>query len=361
MQDRSKRQPGGLFFVYDWPGLSIHAGVAHTESRSAVIKAIIGNAIITLAKGTATFFSGSGAMLAETIHSLVDTLNQSMLLIGHHRSQKKPTPRFPFGFSLEAHFWGLLAAIGVLIFGGALTIQHGIHAVMHPELPQNLPMALAVLGFSALIESYVMLSVFVEVRRARAGRAWGPYLRDLPPGTITVLLEDGTAVAGCLLAGGALAAAYFLQDGIYDAIAQLAIGGMLTIVGLYLIWRNRGSLIGRAIPADQLQRLETFMADLPGIDRVTAMRTRQLAADAFILKAEVVFSGGEMAGPILNDHSAAALQATDQIAMREKLGRFANDLFIEQARFVDELEERIRKKFPGAVLIDLEPHLSEDK
>ena len=119
------------------------------ESRSAVLKAIVGNFVITLAKAFAATLSGSGAMAAEAIHSLVDTLNQCLLLIGHHRSMMKPTPRFPYGFGAEASFWGLLAAIGILVFGGGYTLQHGISELRHPQLPVQIELAFGVLSCNA--------------------------------------------------------------------------------------------------------------------------------------------------------------------------------------------------------------------
>ncbi|MCA9641082.1 MAG: cation transporter, partial [Myxococcales bacterium] len=118
--------------------------MAHSNSRAAVVRAILGNALVTLAKAAAWLVTGSGAMLAETFHSLVDTLNQGLLLIGQKRSLLAPTRRHPFGFGPEASFWGLLAAIGILVFGGGLSIQHGLHGLVHPEVPRNLEWALGV-------------------------------------------------------------------------------------------------------------------------------------------------------------------------------------------------------------------------
>lgn len=328
--------------------------MAHSDSRAAVIKAIAGNGLVTLAKGAAWLITGSGAMLAETIHSLVDTLNQGLLLIGQKRSLRKPTERHPFGFGSEASFWGLLAAIGILIFGGGISIQHGMHSLAHPELPSNLYWALGVLALSTLIELAVLFSIVKALAKSRGRKTWRAHISAQGPGVMTVLLEDLAAVLGCVLAAIALIICHLTQDGIWDAIAQLVIGTMLTVVGLYLVWRNRGMLIGQAIRPAELMRLRIFLEDLDGIDRVTNLKTRQLSANTFVVKAEVVFSGGEIAQRLIGElkdgvHGSSA----------ENLGRFADRLMIEQAKLVDHFEDEIREHFPGALHIALEPHLRD--
>jgi len=331
------------------------------HSKAAVIKAIAGNAVVTLAKTVAWVTSGSGAMLAETIHSLVDTLNQCLLLVGYQRSKKAPTRAHPYGFGAEANFWGLLAAIGILVFGGGLAIQHGIHAIQHPVVPSHIRLVLGLLAFSTLVEAWVLYSVLRLVAQSREGKPWFSHVMSQPAVTLTVILEDAAAVGGCLLAAAAVYASARTGNGIYDALAQLAIGAMLAIVGLYLIWNNRRPLIGMALPADKQERLQLFMADLDAIDRVTDLKTQMLSPSTFKVKAEIVFSGGEIAGPLIPEfvEKFEALAANKQHPA-EFLGRYADALFMEQARHLDQLEEQIRREFPGATHIDLEPHLKEE-
>ncbi len=333
--------------------------MADASSKSAVIKAVLGNGTITIAKGIATFVSGSGAMMAETIHSLVDTLNQCLLLLGHQRSLRKPTAKHPYGFGPEADFWGLLAAIGILVFGGLWTLQHGIAALFKPVAPTNVPLVLGILAFATIVEAWVLWVILKDLERTRNGVPWMKHIKAQPGGTLTVLLEDAAAVLGCLIAAAAISMSWATGNGIYDAIAQVLIGSVLSIVGLVLIIRNRGILIGEALPADKVNEIRAFIEDLEGIDRVTDLKTRQLTAFTFRLKAEVVFSGGELAGPKIPEYTekAAAARTADERA--EVLGRFADAIFEEQARHVDLLEKRIEAAFPGVRHIDLEPHLRE--
>ena len=330
--------------------------MAHSDSTGAVVLAIGANAFITVAKGCAWFFTGSGAMLAETIHSLVDTLNQCMLLVGEKRSVLAPTRKHPFGFGPEASFWGLLAAIGILVFGGGISIQHGLHALSHPEVPDNLMLALGVLALSTVIEAGVLVSVVKSLARTRGTNTWRAHLAKQGPGIMTVLLEDLAAVLGCIIATVALALCHTTGDGIYDAIAQLVIGGMLAGVGLHLVWRNRGMLVGQAIDEEELSRLRVALEDLDGIDRVTNLKTRQLSAHTFTMKAEVIFCGGELAQRLIPEFKD---RFEEPSRCAEQLGRFADKLMLEQAQLVDRLEEEIREHFPGATYIALEPHVRD--
>ncbi len=335
--------------------------MAVSKSKSAVVKAIVGNAVVTVAKSIAWVFSGSGALLAETVHSLVDTLNQCLLLVGYQRSQKEPTKRHPYGFGVEESFWGLLAAIGILVFGGGISIQHGVHALLHPKVPDRILLVLALLAFSTVIESWVLWSVLRVVGQSRGKKSWLAHIKAQPPGTITVILEDSAAVGGCLLAATAVWLSSSTGNGIYDALAQLMIGAMLALVGLYLIWTNRGSLIGLSLPYEEEERLRMFIADLDAVDRVVDLKTRMLSAYTYRVKAEIVFSGGEVAGPLIPEF-VRKFESTvaESGPPAEFLGRFADALFIEQARHLDQLEEQIHREFPGARHIDLEPHLRDD-
>ncbi|NRA36696.1 MAG: hypothetical protein HRU15_01025, partial [Planctomycetes bacterium] len=142
----------------------------------------------------------------------------------------------------------------------------------------------------------------------------------------------------------------------YDAYAQLSIGGMLTIVGLYLIWKNRGLLIGQAIAKDMVQDIQMFIADIDGVDQVIDVKTRQLSAHTFRVKAEIVFSGGELAQPLIGEYRERVKASLEDAQAAELLGRFAHDLMRNQALFIDDIESKLRQRFPQAVHIDLEPH-----
>lgn len=334
--------------------------MADPNSKSAIVKAIVGNAIITIAKGVAAAMSGSGAMFAETIHSLVDTLNQGLMLIGQKRAVRPANDRFPYGFGPEGNFWCLLASIGVFIFGGGMTLQHGLHAIADPHMPQRITLVMIILIFATLIEGAVCISVFRGVARTRDAKPWGKHLRAQNVATIAVLLEDTAAVIGCLIAMAAIGLCVATENGIYDAIAQILIGLMLAAVGIILIRINWAMLIGKAVDPDLHDQIQTYLNDLNGIDHVTNLKTRQLTSDTFMLKAELVFSGGEIAGKLIEQHLEKTIDAAHPESASEALGRFADQLFVEQAKRVDDLEAAITKHFPGAIYIDLEPHLRDE-
>ena len=207
---------------------------------------------------------------------------------------------------------------------------------------------------TTIIELAVLVSIVKDLSRSRGTRTWRVHVSKQGPGVMTVLLEDLAAVLGCVIAAAALLTCHLTQDGTWDAIAQLVIGTMLTVVGLYLVWRNRGMLVGQAIPDDELTKLRVFIEDLDGIDRITNLKTRQLGAKSYVLKAEVVFSGGELAQRLIGSYAERVREHP-----AEFLGRFADELMEEQARLVDRWEDEIREHFPGAVHIALEPHLRD--
>ncbi len=330
-----------------------------SHRKAAVIKAIIGNTLVTIAKGVAAIFSGSGAMVAECIHSFVDTLNQCLLLIGVHRSNQKATKQHPYGFGIEANFWGLLAAIGILFLGGGLTIQHALHSIHNPQMPEALTLTFSILGFSTLIESWVLLSVMKDLLSTRGELSWLIHLRRQSSETITVLLEDFVAVLGCLFAATAIGLCVVTQNGIWDVYAQLIIGCMLACVGVFLIWRNRGMLVGKSIRPDLMHELRIFLADLDGIHHVHDLKTRQLTPNTFTLKAEVVFSGSQLAEGLIPQWTTKFSTARKHSEVAIDLGRYADDLMHIQAQHVDTMEQAIREEFPGALYIDLEPHRSD--
>ena len=325
----------------------------------AVVKAIVGNAFVTVIKAVAWLVSGSGAMAAETIHSMVDTLNQCLLLVGSKRAQKAATERYPYGFGMEANFYAVLAAVGILVFGGGLSIQHAIHGLQHPEMPEQIGMVLGILAIATAVEAWVLYSVIKGMAATRGSTAWGEHLGAQPPGAIAVLVEDAVAVLGCLVAAAAIGLCVATNNGIWDALAQLTIGIMLMLVGLFLLWRNRGALIGQQISDKRLKALRILLEDLDGIDRVTDLKTRQLTATTFKIKAELVFSGGWLAGRLMEEWTPIIRDAVDEAAVKEAIGRFSDQLMLEQALHVDWLEKEIAARFPGAVHIDLEPHLRD--
>lgn len=331
------------------------------HSKSAIVKAIIGNAVVTVAKFIAYVFSGSGSMLSEAIHSLVDTLNQGLLFIGEHRSVLRANFRHPFGYGIEANFWGLLAAIGIMVFGGGISIQHGIHALSHPVVPTGIPLVMGILLFAFIVEAWVLWSVLKDVAKTRGDMGWIKHIGRQRAGTITVILEDAAAVLGVTIAAVAIGLSVATQNGVYDAIGQIIIGGLLFVVGLYLIIRNRGMIVGQSIGAAKESQLRIMMEDLSGIDRVTSLRTRQLGRGLFRVQAEVVFSGGYLAGKVLGDFTYALTDKHTPEEVNATLGRFADAVLVEQARHVDKIEEYIQQDFPGAIYIDLEPHLRDQQ
>ena len=333
--------------------------MAANHSKSAIVKAIAGNGIITIVKSIAWVFSGSGSMLSEAIHSLVDTLNQGLLLIGDTRALMQPTKKHPYGFGMEANYWGLLAAMGILAFGGGLSIKHGLASLQNPHPPENLTLALGVLIFAIIVEAWILYAVMKDVAKTRGEKTWWEHLKKQPSGTMTVLLEDLAAVVGCIVAALAIGACVVTGDPIYDAIGQLTIGIILVATGVVLLWRGRSMLIGESICSHEIRDVRMFLEDQEGIQRVTNIKTRQLSPYSFTMKADLVFSGGYLASRLMDDYAGQFDNNSDPEKTRELMGRYSDDLLAEQAKRIDEIEEALKEAFPHAMYIDLEPHLRD--
>lgn len=333
--------------------------MAHSTSKTAIVLAITGNAIVTVTKAIAWLVSGSGSMFSETMHSVADTLNQCMLLVGHRRSVLPPTIDYPYGFGPEANFWGLLAAIGILVIGGGLSLFHGIESLSHPAVPTNLPLVFAVLAIAFAVELLILVKIVQDLRPTKGERSWIDHIKAQGPGVVTVFFEDTAALMGAVLAAIAIGLCAITGDGIWDAVGQLVIGTMLVVVAVWLMHRNRGFLIGQSLPSERVHQIRMFLERIEGVDRITALKTRQLSAVTYTLKAELVFSGGYLAGKVLSDYLEPMAAADTHGEVAELLGRYSDRLMEVQALHVDWIEQHIQESFPGAVYIDLEPHLRD--
>ncbi|HVU02251.1 MAG TPA: cation diffusion facilitator family transporter [Polyangiaceae bacterium] len=261
------------------------------DSRRVVLAALAGNVLIALAKFVAAALSGSAAMLAEGVHSLADTANQGLLLLGMGLSEKENPDRFPFGRAAERYFWAFVVALLLFSLGGAFAIYEGIHRLASPPRePESVLVSAAVLVVSLALEAGSFLVAVREFNRGRAGR---PVLRALLEGrdpTIPiVLLEDTGAVFGLTIALVAVGVSAVTKSSVADAIGSLVIGVLLCGIGLLLAWETHGLLIGESATPEMRERAYRAAAATPGIDAITQMLTLHLGPDTIVLALKVRF------------------------------------------------------------------------
>jgi len=232
------------------------------ERISQIVQSLLVNVVIAIAKAVAAFVTGSGALLAESIHSAADCSNQILLLIGVREGRKPPSPEYPLGHGREAYFWSFLVALLLFSLGGMFSIYEGIHKFFNPEPIERFGVGLGILGLSIVLEGAAAISNVREINRRRnARRAAGPnapgllgspgarsffgYLRATKDSDLIVLLgENSAAVLGLALAIVALLAAHLTDDSRWDAAGSAAIGTVLVVVAVFLAIEVKSLLLG---------------------------------------------------------------------------------------------------------------------
>src|SRR3954454_7008436 len=217
--------------------------VDRDESLGSIFAALAANSAIAVAKGTAAVLTGSPALLAETLHTVADAGNEVFLWIAVRRSRHAPDETHPFGYGPERYYWALLAAIGMFLVGGALSVWEGVTALLHPRPLEDFWVGVAVLVVALMLDGLSRVVAVRTLRRQALARqvTVGQLLRESPdPTVVTVYLEDSIDVLGAALALLALVLHRVTGSALPDALATLAIGLMLCYVALRLTGRNRG-------------------------------------------------------------------------------------------------------------------------
>lgn len=217
------------------------------KSTSHIFQSLAVNLAIAVFKGGAAFYTGSGALLAETIHSFADCANQLLLLLGVRQAGQKPDDLHPLGYGRSLYFWSFMVALLLFSGGGMFSIYEGIHKLEHPEPVENAWLGVTILTFSLLLEGWSAFSNVRELNKRRGKIPFFRYLRDTKDSDLIVVFgENSAATLGLLLALVALGCAYFTHDGRWDAGGSLAIGIVLIGVALFLAREAKSLLVGEA-------------------------------------------------------------------------------------------------------------------
>ena len=256
-----------------------------------VLAALAGNGAIAVAKFVAAGLSGSVAMLAEAVHSLADTGNQALLLVGLRLSQRAEPDRYPLGRSKETYFWAFVVALVMFSLGGVYAVYEGVHKLASgPEPPGSPVAAIVVILISLGFEGTSFTVAWREFRKHRGPRSLDAALFQGKDPTIpVVLLEDTCALIGLVIALVAVTASYFLRSSTPDAIGSILIGMLLCMVGALLARDTRSLLIGEGVTPEVGQRTLDLVRSTPGVEAVTQMLTYHLGPDTVLLALKVRF------------------------------------------------------------------------
>jgi cation diffusion facilitator family transporter len=265
------------------------------ESFGSVMVALAANMAIALAKGIAAALTGSPALLAETLHTVADAGNEVFLYIAIRRGRRPADASHPFGYGPERYFWALLAAIGMFLVGGAVSVWDGIHALLHPRALDAFWVGVAVLVIALVLDG-VSRTVALRQLRIQAARrevSIRELLRESPdPTLVTVYFEDTIDVLGALLALVALVLHRVTGSGLPDALASIVIGGLLCYLASRLTRRNRQLLTNQSVPERYIERLRVRIEREPAIDAVTRMEAIYLGPASVLAAADVQMADG---------------------------------------------------------------------
>jgi len=261
-----------------------------SKSKIAIYAAIAGNMAIAVTKFVAAAITGSSAMLSEVIHSMVDTGNGWLMLLGVRKSRKPPDADHPFGHGHELYFWTLI--VGVLIFavGGGMSVYEGIQHILHPRSPENLVWSYGVLGMAVVFEGTTWLFGWKAFSAERGRKGVVEAIHETKdPSTFTVLLEDSAALLGLIFAFAGIFLGSQLKLPYLDGVASVLIGLLLCGVAVLMVYESKGLLIGEGLDRESLKSIEVLVKADPGVEWVGHLHTMYLGPHEVLLTIELRF------------------------------------------------------------------------
>lgn len=326
-----------------------------TQTTRLTLLAALGNLTVTVVKLVSFALSGSGAMLAEALHSLADTLNAALLWLGIWLSRRPPDERHHYGYGADQYFWSFISAVGVFMVAGGATVYDGIRRLVHPVPIHVGGVTWAALGIGACLDGAVLVATLREASRRRGARSWRAYLADsTDTSLLAVLFEDAAALLGLTMAAAGLGLARAFDAVRFDAGASIAIGLLMVAMALSLARRNRVLLLGVAAAPEIEARIREVVVSDPAVGRILGLRTRVLAMDAYRVDLQVDLNPDVIVERLRPEIRAAAA-GIHCVSDLEAFSRaFARRVVDELALEVDRLEGRIRDAVPRARVIDVE-------
>ena len=248
----------------------------HESSVKAIFYALLANLGIAISKGLAAFYTGSGSMLAEAIHSTADCANQLLLFLGLKRSERPPTAEHPLGYGKVVYFWSFIVAMLLFSMGGMFSIYEGIHKLTHPEPVRGLWVGIAVLAVSIVFESISLSGALRQIKIIRQGSSLRQWLKNTRNAELIVVLgEDTAALLGLTLALFFILLTALTGDPFFDSLGSICIGSVLIAVSLFLIIRLKSLLIGRSASPELQDHLNREIAGHEHINKVFNIITMQ--------------------------------------------------------------------------------------
>ena len=297
----------------------------------AIIAALAANLGIAVTKFIAWGLTGSSSMLAEAIHSVADSGNQLLLLVGGRRSQRRATPEHPFGYGRERYIYAFIVSIVLFSVGGLFALYEGYHKIRHPEAIHSWKwVPVVVLVIAIALESYSFMTAIKESNHTRGKVTWVNFVRRAKaPELPVVLLEDTGALIGLVLALFGVVLTLLTDNGVWDGIGTAAIGVLLVAIAVVLAIETKSLLLGEGASPEDVRKIEKAILAGDGIERIIHMKTLHLGPEELLVAVKIAVPRAER----------------------------ADDL----AQHIDETEVRIREAVPIARVIYIEPDIYRER
>ncbi|MGH7830736.1 MAG: cation diffusion facilitator family transporter [Candidatus Binatia bacterium] len=263
------------------------------ESKKAIYAAIAGNFAIAVTKFTAAAFTGSAAMMAEGIHSMVDTGNGGLLLVGLRMGRKPADTSHPFGYGKELYFWTLIVAMLIFGVGGGVSIYEGILHLLHPSPLEDPTWNYVVLGLAILFEGIVFTIAFRQFQALKGEQTtWRAIRASKDPTTFTVLFEDAAAMLGLVAATIGIFLAHRFDNSYLDGVASIVIGLILASVALFIGYESKSLLVGEGADLETLRSIKTLAEANPAVQAAGRPLTMHFGPHVVLLTMQVQFRAG---------------------------------------------------------------------
>jgi len=301
--------------------------MAGHSGKKAIVAALVANAGIAVAKFVAFLATGASSMLAESIHSVADSSNQALLLLGQSRARRRPSAEHPFGYARERYFWAFVVAIVLFMLGGVFSMYEGYEKLRHPEELGSIWWAVGVLVMAIGLESFSLRTAIRESAAAKGSQSWWSFVRTAKtPELPVVLLEDIGALFGLIFALVGVGLAELTGDSRFDALGSIVIGILLAGIGILLAVEMKGLLIGESASKPDMGSIREALTTSPHVRGILDLKSQHLGPEELLV--------------------AAKVELDPQLS------------FAEVAAVIDDAEGRVRERVPSAVYLYVEPDLA---
>ncbi|MDB5244943.1 MAG: hypothetical protein JWN90_48 [Parcubacteria group bacterium] len=329
----------------------------HVQGRSSVLSALVGNTFLAVIKTIIAVVTGSVSMFAESIHSIADTLNQSLLLIGIQRSKKPADAGHGYGYGIERFFWSLISACGVLFIGSGITIYHSIDSLVHASTeahPFNM-LSILVLSIALVIEG---ITLWIALRELMGKEKFSTDIfSDADPVLLAIIYEDSVAVCGVLFALIAQWLTLITGNILYDALGGIAVGIILGFLAILLIIKNHQYIIGKPLSERVIEDIVEALEKDSCVEHVTEFKSVAVDINKYRIFAAVEWNGTPLYEEIYDDGDLK--EEFDEI--KDSFPEFTKLMFKTTDRIprlvgnrIKVIEKNITAEFPQVAYVDIE-------